>query len=58
MNRYAIYSISTGDILRIVTCYGDQALGQLSSGEALVPAPDGVTDVTHHVVEGVLVPLG
>lgn len=57
MNTYAIYSTATGQILRMVRCHGNQALDQLSPGEALLPALNGERDDTHHVQGGQLVPL-
>jgi hypothetical protein len=50
MNRYLIYSVTTGIIDRIVTCPWNQALDQLRPGEALYLDMTGVvTDVSHRV---------
>ena len=57
MTRYAIYDSSTGTILRIVQCAPGQALAQLATGEALLPAGPEVNDLTHRVEAGVLVSL-
>lgn len=51
MNRYVIYSVLSGKILRIVSCPASVALDQLGAGEALLPDTSGtISDSTHCVV--------
>ena len=57
MKRYAIYATTTGAILRIVQCPPGQSSLQAAAGEAVIEAPADVTELTHKVVGGALVPL-
>ena len=57
MIRIAVYSVTTGTILRIVTCSESMAAIQAGLGEAIIAAPAEVTDTSHRVEDGVLVPV-
>jgi hypothetical protein len=50
--NYAIYSTSSGQILRTVSCPEDHAEAQLSEGESLLADPSGLIRDSEHKVEG------
>jgi len=47
--RYAIFDLSTGAILRFVTCPSWQLEYQHAEGEGVMDAPDEIRDTTHRV---------
>jgi hypothetical protein len=56
--NYAIYSTTTGQILRMVSCPADHAEAQLGAGESLLADPAGtMRDSTHKVKGGAFVAL-
>lgn len=56
--RIVVYDTATGDILKTVLCPPSAADAQAGEGQAvIVPSPEGVTDTTHKVVDGEIVPL-
>jgi hypothetical protein len=52
MSRYAIFTTSTGKILRVVDCPETMIEAQLVVGEAATPAGQDISDATHYVMGG------
>lgn len=55
--RVAIYEVATGEILRITRCPDVAVEAQAGESEAVIAVEAGVSDATHHVVNGEVVPL-
>ena len=55
--RIFVFSISSGQIVRSVSCDDKYVSEQVGEGEGVVSAVDGITDLTHYVQNGELVPF-
>lgn len=56
MIRVAIYEPASGRIARIVQGPADQVMLQAGPGECMIEVPADVTDASHNVLGGALVP--
>ena len=58
MKRFAIYKTESGVITRIISCPESMAAIQVGDGEGVLIAEDlEITDATHHVVSGEIMPI-